>query len=95
MTNPTQLIPAKVRLAIYLAVFLFSVALTAVGQYYTTIEVPIPDVIRGLGGAVAPIAAVFSAVAASNTTEQAPVNEDDTAALEAEYSRIARILGKA
>ena len=28
MTNPTTLIPAKVRLVIYLAVFLFSVALT-------------------------------------------------------------------
>jgi lysylphosphatidylglycerol synthetase-like protein (DUF2156 family) len=69
MTNPTTLIPAKVRLVIYLLVFLFSVALTAIGQYYTTLEQPIPDLIRGLGGAIAPIAAVFSAVAASNTTD--------------------------
>lgn len=67
MSNPVQLIPAKVRLVIYLAVFLFSLALTAIGQYYQTLEQPIPDVVRGLGGAVAPIAAVFSAVAASNT----------------------------
>ena len=67
-TTPLTLIPAKVRLIIYLALFLVALVLTCAAAYFQTLELPVPDVIRGVAGALVPATAVFSAVAAANTT---------------------------
>lgn len=74
--NAIQLIPPKVRLGVYLATFLIGLALTSISGYYTSLDLPIPDVIRGIaGGALPPITTAFAAVAASNTTKQMTANQ--------------------
>lgn len=73
MNNPLTLIPAKVRLSIYLGLFLAAVVLTSVTSYFTTINEAVPTFVTGLTGALVAPTAVFAGVAAANTTkDQAP-----------------------
>lgn len=65
--NPLTLIPPKVRLALYLILFLVSVGLTSVAAYFTALNQDVPDWCIGGAAALVPVMAAFTAVAASNT----------------------------
>lgn len=72
MNSPLTLIPAKVRLGVYLTYFLLTLAFSSVGAYFLALHERVPDWAIGGAAAIVPIGAAFAAVAASNTFQPTP-----------------------
>lgn len=67
--NPFQIIPPKVRTALYLVYGLVALATTAGAAYCGAIGEPVPGWLIGVGAALVPIGSAFGFTAASNVTQ--------------------------
>jgi len=72
--NPLQQIPTQVRKYLYLAYGVAALACTSAAAGYGATGHDVPAVVIGIGGALVPIGAAFSALATSNLTEPSTVS---------------------
>ncbi|MDR6861991.1 hypothetical protein [Phycicoccus sp. 3266] len=69
MTNPFVIIPAQVRLYLYLVYGVATLIISAVAAYAGALQHDVPEWAIGTGGALVPIGAALAGMAASNTTK--------------------------
>jgi hypothetical protein len=96
MPNPIQLIPAKVRLWLYIAYGIAGLVATSVSTYIVATGGDVPPWTVGVGAVLAgPLAVAFGFVAASNTTQAntAVVTAPDDVAITPSYEGEHRLDG--
>lgn len=76
MQNWTQLVPARIRSALYVAFGTLSLGQTAVLAYTAAINAPSPTWAIGAGAVLGVIGGAFGFVAAGNTTVTADPDEN-------------------